>query len=63
MATVVTLYCKQTLRHLVLEDLVWLQLVLATVGLVDLFLMSVGFPSAGEYCVSHPVHHHLVLKE
>ena len=60
--TVATLYFKQTLRHLVLEDLVRLQLVLATVGSMDLFLMSVGVPSASEYCVSHPVHHHLVMK-
>ena len=35
MATVATLYFKQTLHHLVLEE-------------VDLFLMSVGVPSAGD---------------
>ena len=50
MATVVTLSLEKTLRHLVLEDRVWLQLVLETVGLVDLdlFLMSVGVSSAGD---------------
>ena len=36
MATVVTLFWERVLRHLVLEDMIWLLLVLETVGLVDL---------------------------
>ena len=37
MVTVVPLYCQQMLRHIVLEGLVLVKLVLETVGLVDLF--------------------------
>ena len=65
MATVVTFSWERALCHLLLEVLLWLGVVVKTVGLVVLgWWVRLYSPDGGEGCLaSHPVLHRVVMRE